>query len=789
MGKIAKEPITNILEREYASIEEVVQFLNVAVEGIQSQLNFTRYIKVLKAQMCNACTETKSALLPVIEKYNKVIEEGKIKADELQENSHFKTIVNLVVPSMLFENQLSFIAAPFKKEMVVKTPTLANVVSDNEWKIKLDPDKLLSYKNFATRDASIFILNKFYNQNLSFNTNEILTLTHVDKGIEKHFQTIMNFDFVDVNVTGELPQLSQLEINHLIHHYDDDDLWTKLLPLNQFTFSGFTIGTLNDITQIEVLTQLKHWISQENSYLDENNFLETLSKYLKSYLQLEDLVCGNMILDFEEIQENAKYSLTGKTNISDLDYIKNPEDKGGIFYKIMVKKNPEYIADLHQIEEKSRGEQILEKKGYRSIILHPVALNKKEVSGIFGIASKEPNVFNAMTIIRLSEIFSIIETGYDYFLKSIQNSVSNIIQQNFTSIHPSVEWKFQKVALAYHISESKGIDKSIDPIIFQNVHPLYAQSDIVSSSTIRNSLIKEDLQENLTMLLEVIKKWLRKDTLFVLDAYKAKIESTLNKINDNFVAIDETSIVNFLASEIHPMLAGLYERYTDLHPGIYKKYLNHLDPKLGIVYTKRRSFENSVVKIRTSVSKFLDREEKKLQKYLPHYFEKYKTDGVEYNMYVGQSLLKDRQFQNYDLQNFRLWQLVNTCEITRLVKKLQPELEIGLETAELIFVYGHSLSIRFRLDEKKFDVDGSYNVRYEILKKRIDKAVIKGTNERITVAGKVAIVYLDNNDKHEYIDYINYLIDKGYVEEKYEDLELEKMQGAEGLKALRVTVI
>ena len=74
------------------------------------------------------------------------------------------------------------------------------------------------------------------------------------------------------------------------------------------------------------------------------------------------------------------------------------------------------------------------------------------------------------------------------------------------------------------------------------------------------------------------------------------------------------------------------------------------------------------------------------------------------------------------------------------------------------------------------------------LKKRIDKAVIKGTKERLTQAGKIAIVYLQEKDRQEYLTYLEYLIRKGYITEEIEQLELEKLQGADGLKALRVTV-
>jgi hypothetical protein len=54
---------------------------------------------------------------------------------------------------------------------------------------------------------------------------------------------------------------------------------------------------------------------------------------------------------------------------------------------------------------------------------------------------------------------------------------------------------------------------------------------------------------------------------------------------------------------------------------------------------------------------------------LPHYFEKFQTDGVEYNLYLGQSLLEEMPFHSFYLHDFRLWQLILMCEITRLVER------------------------------------------------------------------------------------------------------------------------
>jgi hypothetical protein len=172
----------------------------------------------------------------------------------------------------------------------------------------------------------------------------------------------------------------------------------------------------------------------------------------------------------------------------------------------------------------------------------------------------------------------------------------------------------------------------------------------------------------------------------------------------------------------------------------------------------------------------------------PHYFEKQKTDGVDYQMYVGPALLEDRRFDPLCLKNLRLWQLMVTCGIAVRAHRLSDRLPIPLETTHLILVQHAPLSIRFRFDEKRFDVDGAYNIRYEIVKKRIDKAVIEGTSERVTQPGKVAIVYNQPAEALEYRAYIDYLQTLGYLTGPVESLELGELQGVQGLRALRVQI-
>lgn len=55
------------------------------------------------------------------------------------------------------------------------------------------------------------------------------------------------------------------------------------------------------------------------------------------------------------------------------------------------------------------------------------------------------------------------------------------------------------------------------------------------------------------------------------------------------------------------------------------------------------------------------------------------------------------------------------------------------------------------MEEKQFDVDGVYNVCYEIMKKWIDKVVIEGIKERIIQFGYIVVIYIMEKEWVEYV--------------------------------------
>jgi hypothetical protein len=319
------------------------------------------------------------------------------------------------------------------------------------------------------------------------------------------------------------------------------------------------------------------------------------------------------------------------------------------------------------------------------------------------------------------------------------------------------------------------------------VYPLYGLADIRGSSTQRGQAIQADLLTQLSLARAVVQAAREARSLPALDELAYRIDSRAAQIERSLSSSDEVGIIAFLQIEVERLLDHL----GTFGPGVRERvvaYRSGLDSRLGSVYHRRRLFEESVTRIAESISSYLDLEEQAAQGMFPHYFEKQKTDGVDYQMYVGAALLEDGRVDPLCLKNLRLWQLMVTCRIAVRAHGLRDRLPIPLETTHLVLVQHAPLSIRFRFDEKRFDVDGAYDIRYEIVKKRIDKAVVQGTSERVTQPGKVAIIYNQPAEALEYRAYIDYLQARGYLTGPVESLELGELQGVQGLRALRVQI-
>jgi hypothetical protein len=405
------------------------------------------------------------------------------------------------------------------------------------------------------------------------------------------------------------------------------------------------------------------------------------------------------------------------------------------------------------------------------------------------LGSPEPGDLNMGHLEKLSEVVPLFSMAVNRSMDELEGRIQAFIKEKCTAIHPSVEWRFRKAVLNSIEHQRTGAESALElePIVFDSVYPLYGLSDIRASSTHRALAIQSDLYAQLRLARDVLRTAHAARPLPALDELAYRTDKHIAAIEASLSTGDEMAVITFLRREVEPRFDHLHEFGPDARAAI-DTYRTAVDPRLGTIYRRRKDFEESVTLINDTTSSYLDMEEQTAQAMFPHYFEKQKTDGVDYSIYVGASLIEDGKFDPLYLRSLRLWQLMVACGIAMRTDRLKNRLTVPLETTHLILVQHMPLSIRFRADEKRFDVDGAYNIRYEIIKKRIDKAMIRGTSERLTQPGKIAIVYAQPREAAEYGDYIDYLQHLRYLRPDVEDLELEELQGVQGLRARRVTV-
>ncbi len=756
---------------------------------------------------------TKISFLPLLNYWKGLLESGKIderilaqeifkrlkKIPQLEEETiedetlleKHKDVVELMLSGFFSSIQRKKLMGaanrPFTMMPFYKTPALHDFFDSGVLNVCFDME-IKAFQTMGIIEACSLILNRHYGQKIDVEPSYIYTMNLVSSNTKKHYKTQIDLDFLKVVPIKPLQEISQEQINQMLKNIYDVDFWLKMLPPENFEFRGVAMERLIDITEEETLSQMKYKLLEKDAIVRPENVKE-LEQDLKTYFGISDLRMGITAIDYPaEFEIAHKYKIRYDFLFKNRRCLLSNDGKGSLYEKACKWNEMLIIEDLNKYDDGTNIPKELIQEGIKSIIITPLVNKDRRVIGLLEIGAPQPFQLTSLEKIKLKAVAPLFCMSLERSREEIDNRIEAIMREEFTALHPSVEWKF--IREAFEVMEKREGDpdfSDVEEIGFEDVYPLYGQADIVGSSNRRNQSIQTDLLENLDLLKKVLQKAINHISFPLLDQKLLLVEKNIQTIVKGISTDDETRVLEFIRNEIHPLLEEIKERNPEVRATIVS-YFNKIDPELGFIYKNRKRYEESVARVNETISQTLMEAEKDSQKMIPHYFDEYKTDGVEYDIYVGQSLLKDEKFNEIHLHNLRLWQLHTMIDITRNIEKLKTELEIPLDTAQLIFVYGNPLSIVFRLDEKRFDVDGAYNVRYEIIKKRIDKARIQDTNERLTVKGKIAIAYTSEKDKIEYLGYLNYLKERNYLTGEIEDLTLAKMQGVEGLRALRVTV-
>ena len=696
-------------------------------------------------------------------------------------------LMSAIFPKALEFNEIKAATPPFIFDNIVASPRFKKILDLNGGSLgvpyNLNPD-VFTFSIYI--HACLAILAKFYSRSTPLRTPFIYQMKNPDTGLDMYYKMTINADFMDVKLNGQLKKLSELDITHMVENVKDVELWGRNIPAKSFEFNGFIVCTLVNVTPNEILSQLKNNLLERDSLLTEQQF-EKIRHNVRSLFNIPDLRVGlGVFKDGGGIMNFGHWSWRDLICKGRIKNISN-EFKGSIYQKVFDTGSVSIVENIEEIENPTGIEKAIKETCVKSFVIAPLKYNDK-IIGYLELGSCSAKVLNPLSMAQVAEILPLFSVAIQRSVEERRNKVDAIIMEKCTAIHNSVQWRFQKAAKKYLMAHEQGLtDVEMEPIVFKDVYPLFGMSDIRASSVHRNIAIQADLITQLEMAQQIISKAKSLKEFPILDEINFRIDKLIDSIKEKLGSEDESHVYRLLSKDVESFFEYIIMECPSLSKDV-SRYQEALDPKLQVVYKRRKSYEVSVTKINSAISEFLEKKQVEAQKMYPHYFEKYKTDGVDYNIYVGKSLLENGIFNKICLSNIRLWQLIMMSEMTQITARLEPELPILLKTAQLILVHDEPMAIRFRADEKKFDVDGAYNMRYEIIKKRIDKALIKNSKERVTQPGTVVVVYTQSEIRTEYLKYIEFLQHKNLIEEEVEQLELEDTQGVTGLKALRIKV-
>jgi hypothetical protein len=751
-------------------------------------ISFEPFIAYLKKRISEEQTVKASLYVETLTQFEASdIGKGDISIEDTQRyTKQLEYVYACLSPAMMPEENLAWgLSFPFLPHTFYGTDRLYELLSEKDHNTSYEVTRTpADYHRDRLQLLYSFILERLYNFLVPVRNAQHHAGINKATGLLQYYAVHINTDFVEISAKDPLPEIDMVQLYTHLSEGGGFEILEEKLPLQLFRFRGFCVITVTDVTAQKSVENIQKVRLSRTTVVEEKSFHEVIQS-LKSLARNSKIEFD--LFPFLRVNDVPVYSLEkGGTGILFEVWGENrlsPEEFGRQAKAFASKPIFFFSADI--VLETRQEYSFLEyfrKLGVRSLALMPI-FHLHELVGIMAVHTWGNDTFDDKTLALMEPAIGPIAQLLQIYIEEFNLEIENVIKEKFTSIQPAVQWKFNEAAWHYLYNTKRNLPVTIQNIFFKEVYPLYGAIDIRNSTIERNKAIIADLDSHLSLLaatLDALRQYQQNDLLREMIYHCQQWQQAL--LAQKLSPGEENELNRFLEVE-----AVQYLRHI---AGQHPKTKDTIDECLERLAgdANKNALEASMQLINHTVNQYFESEKNKLQESYPCYFEKFRTDGVEYDIYIGQSISPDKPFNHFHLKNLRLWQLSSMVTIAGLTHGLLSQMPKALQTTQLIFIHNHPIDISFRADERKFDVEGAYNIRYQMTKKRIDKVHIRGTEERLTQPDKIALIYSDRKDVDDYLPFIRYLQDTGVLLPEMEELELEDLQGLSGLRAIRVAI-
>ncbi|HZH96003.1 MAG TPA: GAF domain-containing protein, partial [Flavisolibacter sp.] len=658
-----------------------------------------------------------------------------------QHEELLETVLSTIFPPSSNANQGMYaVCFPFRSETVFASPSFREQFLEEGSNAITVADNKTNYTIVKATSSLAYnlILRKLYSWDVPAVASSVHHFTDAETGLIKYLELKLNAQFVEVKLRNKE---FVLPTSYTVQRAMDMDELRKTFPIENFVFEGFVVIDVADVTTEQAVSEIKNTLLNINSFADVTVY-DKLQEHIQTFLGLKDVTVG--ITPFFKINNYYLFSDLHYRNsllFRNERVVEHKFTTTRLTQKIYRHtEQPQLYANLESASHTNELLPYYAEQGLKSLIICPLKCEDGQLIGLLEIGSTQPGRLRYEHLSKINSAMQLFTMALEKSIEGLELQIDKTIKEHFTAIQPAVEWKFTEAAFDYLQHRQENDLAKLPSITFDNVYPLYAAIDVKNSSVERNKAIHLDLLEQLNMVYNVLQQVSTSIDLPLLKEIQYKVDKYIAATTENLLSEDELQIYEFLQHHIDALFRHLQTARPELKE-VVDEYFSALDPQKQILYHHRKKYEDSITKINDTLDRFMDREQASAQAAYPHYFERYITDGIEFNIYIGQSLAPHFPFDELYVSNLKMWQLTVLLKAARITHALEKKLALPLRTTQLILAHSIPLSISFRNKERKFDVDGAYNIRYEIVKKRIDKVHTRDTNERLTQPGKIAIVY------------------------------------------------
>ncbi len=569
-----------------------------------------------------------------------------------------------------------------------------------------------------------------------------------------------------LKITGVHPKLDEWTV--FSRRLMGEDLFTDLQWLENYTVSGELLIEGIEVTQAEQRQRLTQLLISPDSLL-EGNKMQSINYQLQILFRATHFMILNS--DTQQVRMLVgKACGTVKTYIFPRASLDNPH-----FLQALETNQILRVGELSS-ESHSDCERALWQEGVRSLLLIPLRWDYEttgtmpEMLRLIGLISDRPHNFTTQDCRYAKELIPAFACAFRQANKHQLNS-----------IHPAVSWRFTQEA------ERRSWGFQPAPIVCEKVYPLFGISDIRGSSSERNRAIQSDLIEQFDLGLAILDAVDHYQESRLIQQLKVDLQTYKSRIQEKVTVDSEVTAVQYLQDHLE-IYFDYFSHCGSMAEKAVEMYRKNVDNDRHSVDRARQAYDRMIDQINNQLLENWERWQSRMQKIIPHYCDLESTDGIDHMIYVGKSI--HHSFTDFHLHSLRYEQLCALCDAARIGLRLYERHNIPLLLTHLILVQDITIDIfHDENTEKIFDVQGSRDTRYEIVKKRIDKGVDEETGDRITAPGMLTIVYSTDDEWKEYENYLEYLQRDGWISSEIISGSVAPLQGVDGLRYARVQVL